>query len=60
MGNWVKNQREGLGIFISSEGIEYHGEWKDGTRHGFGVLNHPNGEEYVGEFKFGVYVFLFI
>ena len=60
-GEWVDNERCGVGIYRTPSGVEYYGQWLDGVRHGFGTLYHPNGEEYIGEFFNGeLIVFCFI
>lgn len=46
-GNWVKNKKEGQGIYRSADG-EYRGEWKEDKKYGQGVLTLKNGQKYEG------------
>ncbi|XP_071319624.1 radial spoke head 10 homolog B isoform X2 [Trachinotus anak] len=54
-GDWVKNNREGLGERCYPSGNIYSGEWKNNLRHGEGVMRWLKlGQQYVGMWQDGV------
>ena len=36
-GEWVKNEKHGLGVFIEANSCKYNGQWKLGKRNGIGT-----------------------
>ncbi|XP_022598078.1 radial spoke head 10 homolog B-like [Seriola dumerili] len=54
-GDWVKNNREGLGERCYPSGNIYSGEWKNNLRHGEGTMRWLKlGQQYVGMWQDGV------
>ncbi|XP_029383425.1 radial spoke head 10 homolog B [Echeneis naucrates] len=54
-GDWVKNNREGMGVRCYPSGNIYSGEWKNNLRHGEGTMKWlKQGQEYVGMWQDGV------
>ncbi|KAG7226419.1 hypothetical protein INR49_013831 [Caranx melampygus] len=54
-GDWVKNNREGLGERCYQSGNVYSGEWKNNQRHGEGTMRWlTSGQRYVGMWQDGV------
>mmetsp|Transcript_65589 Transcript_65589/g.156484 ORF Transcript_65589/g.156484 Transcript_65589/m.156484 type:complete len:237 (-) Transcript_65589:125-835(-) len=51
-GHWRNNQRNGLGVETTPDGI-YEGQFTDDKRDGFGVFVKKEGPTYVGEWKKG-------
>ena len=49
-GCFINGQKEGLGKYVGSQGLEYDGEWKNDKYHGRGHWKHPNGDSYIGCF----------
>lgn len=50
-GEWKKNQRNGQGTMIYTNGDKYEGEWKNSKREGQGVLTKSDGTEQDGKWK---------
>ncbi len=48
-GDWVDNQRQGLGVFYYTNGNRYEGQWVSNKRHGRGKMNYSNGDIYEGD-----------
>ncbi|GLD57584.1 radial spoke head 10 homolog B2 [Lates japonicus] len=56
-GDWVKNNREGLGVRCYPSGDIYSGEWKNNLRHGEGTMKWLKlSQQYVGMWQDGVQV----
>ncbi|XP_040885363.1 radial spoke head 10 homolog B [Toxotes jaculatrix] len=54
-GDWVKNNREGLGVRCYPSGNVYSGEWKNNLRHGEGTMRWLKlGQQYVGMWQDGL------
>mmetsp|Transcript_6239 Transcript_6239/g.13801 ORF Transcript_6239/g.13801 Transcript_6239/m.13801 type:complete len:160 (-) Transcript_6239:494-973(-) len=51
-GHWRNNQRNGLGVEITPDGI-YEGQFTEDLRDGFGVFAKTKGSTYTGEWKKG-------
>ena len=49
-GSWVKNNKEGVGLYFHSNGMKYKGEWKDDKKNGLGLTKWPNGDRHTGEY----------
>ncbi|KAM4765211.1 radial spoke head 10 homolog B [Cyanocitta cristata] len=50
IGDFVKGERHGRGLFIYPSGATYNGEWAWNKKHGKGVFVSPNGQVFQGEF----------
>ena len=48
---YANNRRNGVGLYIWSDGRVYEGGWKDGKCHGYGRMIFKNGNWYQGEMK---------
>ncbi|XP_039991891.1 radial spoke head 10 homolog B [Xiphias gladius] len=54
-GDWVKNNKEGLGVRCYPSGNIYSGEWKNNLRHGQGTMRWLKQEQlYIGMWQDGV------
>ena len=45
-GEWVDNERSGVGKMVYANGDTYHGQWEHGQRHGQGSYVKANGDMY--------------
>ena len=52
-GEWIDNQKSGIGTMYYEDGGKYKGFWENGRRHGEGVFNYANGDVYSGWWRFG-------
>ncbi|XP_062359387.1 radial spoke head 10 homolog B-like [Cinclus cinclus] len=50
VGDFVKGERHGHGMFIYADGSMYSGEWVHNKRHGKGIFVFKNGHAFQGEF----------
>jgi hypothetical protein len=50
-GQFVAGQREGEGIFMTSNGASYTGQWRHGKKNGLGNYIFPTGDQYFGNWK---------
>jgi len=53
VGEFRENLRNGLGLYILSNGSSYDGEWRENNMHGWGVFRWPDGSVYEGFWKEG-------
>ena len=50
-GEWVANEKHGVGTEIFADGSKYKGDYEHGTRTGKGNFIWSNGQHYTGEFQ---------
>jgi hypothetical protein len=44
-GEYINDQKEGVGIFMFADGRKYIGNWKDGLQHGEGQFFKGDAEQ---------------
>ena len=49
-GEWVANEKHGVGNETFADGSKYIGDYEHGTRTGKGTFAWSNGQHYTGEF----------
>ena len=52
-GDWLNNQKHGIGKQNYNGVGEYYGHWENGQRHGEGVMIYINQDVYSGQWKAG-------
>ena len=52
-GEWVDNERHGIGMMVYQGQGTYHGYWANGQKCGEGVMKYLNGDIYSGNWKAG-------
>lgn len=52
-GDMKSGWAEGIGTFVSRQGMRYQGEWKRSQQEGKGVSQGPDGSAYDGEWRAG-------
>ncbi|CAK9036385.1 unnamed protein product [Durusdinium trenchii] len=50
-GEWLGNERHGLGVQRWLDGAVYHGSWRHNCAHGLGRFVHTDGDTYSGEWQ---------
>lgn len=50
-GQWLGNQRDGLGTQTWPDGAKYEGEWRNNKATGRGRFTHGDGDEYIGDWR---------
>ncbi|KAL7463250.1 hypothetical protein ACHAXS_003623 [Conticribra weissflogii] len=53
IGEFRENFRNGLGLYMLSNGSSYDGEWRENNMNGWGVFRWPDGSVYEGFWKEG-------
>ena len=53
-GNYINNERNGLGNLFWETGENFHGFFKNGKRNGFGIITWKDGSKWEGNFTDGV------
>ena len=52
-GEWVKDKKQGKGIFYFSDKSIFEGNFMNDTFHGYGKFTFPSNDVYIGEWKEG-------
>ena len=52
-GNWFKNNKQGVGIYLHANGMKYKGEWKRDKKNGLGRTEWPSGDCHIGKYTDG-------
>ena len=55
-GDWVQDQRTGIGMQEYSDGSVYFGQWLKNKWHGQGLYVMADGSRHLGNFNSGEYV----
>uniref|UniRef100_A0A8C4R5Y1 Junctophilin n=1 Tax=Eptatretus burgeri TaxID=7764 RepID=A0A8C4R5Y1_EPTBU len=53
-GEWMRDQRSGLGVCVRLDGAQFEGEWRGNRRHGYGQTTYPDGRSEEGKYRQGV------
>ena len=51
VGDFVENQKQGMGTFTWGNGDKFWGAWKGGARAGLGILTLANGDKFMGRWS---------
>jgi hypothetical protein len=50
VGTFVKDQRNGYGMYVFADGERYQGMWKNNQRHGYGTFQYNEGTIFEGTY----------
>ena len=50
-GEWVANEKHGVGSETFADGSKFKGDYEHGSRTGKGTFTWPNGQYYIGQFQ---------